>query len=156
MTETFEPERILAALNAAGVAYVIVGGIAVAAHGAIRATADVDIVPDPSATNLDSLAAVLNDLGAEHPVDDVLTGESLSRPVSFKLRTRFGDLQLLNRMPAVPPYAQLRDQAITVELAAGVRAVVCSLADLRSMKRASGRPKDLIDIAELDEIHGPI
>jgi hypothetical protein len=74
MTETFEPERILAALNAAGVAYVIVGGIAVAAHGAIRATADVDVVPDPSATNLDSLAAVLNDLGADH----ALPGESLS------------------------------------------------------------------------------
>ena len=58
-------------------------------------------------------------------------------------------------MPAVPSYAHLRDHAITVELATGVRAVVCCLADLRSMKRASGRPKDLIDIAELDEIHGP-
>ena len=33
---TFEPERIVAALNAAGVAYVIVGGIAVAAHGGVR------------------------------------------------------------------------------------------------------------------------
>jgi hypothetical protein len=86
MTETFEPERILAALNAAGVAYVIVGGIAVAAHGAIRATADVDVVPDPSATNLDSLAAVLNDLGADH----ALPGESLSRPVSFNLQTHSG------------------------------------------------------------------
>ena len=57
-------------------------------------------------------------------------------------------------MPSVPSYADLRDHAITLEFAPGVRAHVCSLADLRSMKRASGRPKDLIDIAELDEIHG--
>ena len=123
---TFEPEQIIAALNTAGVAYVIVG--------------EVDVVPEPSDENLSRLAAVLNDLGAEHPVDDTLTGELLSRPVSFKLRTRFGDLQLLNRMPAVPSYAELRDNAITLEFAPGVRAVVCSLADLRSMKRASGRP----------------
>ena len=55
----------------------------------------------------------------------------------------------------MPSYGHLRDQVITVELAAGVRAVARSLADLRSMKCASGRPRDLIDIAELDEIHGP-
>jgi hypothetical protein len=35
----FEPERLVAALNAADVAYVIVGGLAVAAHGVVRATA---------------------------------------------------------------------------------------------------------------------
>jgi hypothetical protein len=30
---------------------------------------------------------------------------------------------------------------------------VCSLADLREMKIASGRPRDLVDVAELDELH---
>jgi hypothetical protein len=155
MTEpTFAPERIVAALNAQDVAYVIVGGLAVAAHGVVRATRDVDLVPEPRAENLDRLAATLTELGAEHPVDGTLTGTSLARPVSFKLRTRFGDVQVLNRMPSVPPYAALRAGAITVELAAGTVATVCSLADLRSMKTASGRPRDLVDVAELDELHG--
>ena len=45
------------ALNASGVAYVIVGGLAVAAHGVVRATRDLDLVPEPSAENLDRLAA---------------------------------------------------------------------------------------------------
>lgn len=40
----FEPEAILAALNARGVRYVVVGGFAVAAHGVVRATADLDLV----------------------------------------------------------------------------------------------------------------
>ena len=151
---TFEPEQLVAALNAAGVAYVIVGGIAVAAHGVVRATADLDLVPEPSAKNLDLLARTLADLGAEHPVDDVLTGESLALPVSFKLRTRYGDVQVLNRMPAVPSYEHLRENAILVELGPDVRAVVCSLADLRAMKLASGRPRDLVDVAELDELNG--
>ena len=56
MHETpFAPERIVAALNAAGVAYVIVGGLAVAAHGVVRATRQRDLVPEPSADNLDRL-----------------------------------------------------------------------------------------------------
>jgi hypothetical protein len=111
MTETFEPEQLLAAPNAAGVAYVIVGGIAVAAHGAIRATADVDIAPDPSSTNLDTLGgdARRSWCRATRSTMPSRASESLSRPVSFKLHTRFGDLQLLNRMPAVPPHAHLRD-----------------------------------------------
>src|SRR4051794_20053137 len=112
MTEPpFEPEAIVAALDAAGVAYVIVGGIAVAAHGVVRATGDIDIVPEPSGENLDRLAHVLTELGAEHPIDGELTGTSPARPISFKLRTQLGDLQVLNRMHAVPPYAHLRQNA---------------------------------------------
>jgi hypothetical protein len=76
-------------------------------------------------------------------------------PVAFKLRTRYGDLQVLNRMPAIPSYEHLRENAIVIELASGVRAVICSLADLRAMKLASGRPRDLVDVAELDELNGP-
>jgi hypothetical protein len=52
MTEpTFAPERIVAALNAAEVAYVIVGGIAVAADGVVRATGDLDVVPESRLTS---------------------------------------------------------------------------------------------------------
>jgi hypothetical protein len=149
----FQPRRIVAALNAGNVAYVIVGGLAVAAHGVVRATRDLDLVPDPSESNLARLAAVLSELGAEHPIDDRLTGDSLARPVSFKLTTRYGDVQVLNRMPSVPPYAPLRDNAVLVSLAPDATAAICSLADLRAMKRASGRPRDLVDLAELDELH---
>jgi hypothetical protein len=149
----FAPERVVAALNDAGVAYVIVGGIAVAAHGVVRATRDLDLVPAPDVPNLDLLAGTLSDLGAEHPVNGRLTGSSLARPVSFKLATRHGDVQVLNRMPAIPPYARLRTAAISVELVDGTIATVCSLADLREMKIASGRPRDLVDVAELDELH---
>ena len=149
----FAPERIVGALNAGDVAYVIVGGLAVAAHGVVRATRDFDLVPEPSAANLDRLAATLSDIGAEHPVDDKLTGAGLARPVSFKVHTRHGDVQVLNRMPAVPSYAQLVSTAISVEMA-GEPALFCSLAELRAMKIASGRPRDLVDVAELDELNG--
>jgi hypothetical protein len=150
----FEPERVVRALNDAGVEYVIVGGLAVAAHGVVRATRDLDIVPAGDLANMDRLAACLVSLGGSHPIEDRLTGVSLGRPVSFKVVTRHGDVQVLNRMHGVPPFDELLRDRIQVELAPDVIAPICSLAHLRAMKLAAGRPRDRVDLTELAELHG--
>jgi hypothetical protein len=152
--ERFDPEHIVATLNEEGVRYVIVGGLAVGAHGVVRATRDIDIVPDQAPRNMAQLALALTQLGAEHPVHAGLTGEALARPVSMKLRTRAGEVHVLNRMPGTPPFDELHADALAVEIAESVDAPVCSLAHLRQMKRASDRPRDAVDLAELDELHG--
>jgi len=151
----FEPEVVVERLNRAGVRYVVVGGLAVGAHGVVRATRDLDLVPHPEIANLQTLAATLSDLGAEHPVDDRLTGEALGRPVSMKLWTRAGEVHVLNRMPGTAPFTELLQDALVVEIAPGVATPVCSLRHLRQMKRASTRPRDAVDLAELEELHGP-
>lgn len=148
----FEPERIVAALNQARADYVVVGGLAVAAYGVVRATRDLDIVPDLDPANMARLASALVALGAEHPVQAELTGEALARPVSFKLMTRHGAVQVLNRMHGVPPFGELRAARVQVRIAADAVAPVCSLAHLRSMKRAAGRARDLVDLQELDAL----
>lgn len=150
----FAPERLVAALNAAQAQYVIVGGLAVGAHGVVRATRDLDIVCAPAEANMHRVAECLAALGGEHPVDGTLTGTSLARPVSFKVQTRYGDLQVLNRVAGVPPFDQLHADRILVTVSPGAIAPVCSLAHLRSMKRAADRPRDRADLAELDELHG--
>ena len=150
----FEPERVVRALNDAGVAYVVVGGLAVAAHGVVRATRDLDIVPRPTESNMDRLARCLVALGGRHPIEETLTGTALARPVSFKVTTRHGEVQVLNGMHGVPPFEQLQRDQITVEIAPHALAPVCSLAHLRAMKRAAGRPRDHVDLAELDELNG--
>lgn len=151
----FEPEGVIAALNNAGARYVVVGGLAASAHGVVRATRDLDIVADPSPRNMDVVAATLRSLGAEHPIGGDLTGDALLRPVSMKLLTRAGEVHVLNRMPGTPAFADLAREAFEVELAPGIGAPVCGLRHLRSMKRASDRPRDAVDLAELDELHGP-
>jgi hypothetical protein len=153
--ERFEPEAVIAALNSAGARYVVVGGLAVGAHGVVRATRDLDIVPDPAPANMQVIASTLDGLGAEHPIGGQLTGEALARPVSMKLLTRAGEVHVLNRMPGTPAFADLVAEAFEVELAPGVGAPVCGLRHLRRMKRASDRPRDAVDLAELDELHGP-
>lgn len=138
----FDPDRIVAALGHAQVDYVIVGGLAVGAHGVVRATRDVDLVPDPAGENMAALAAVLVDLGGEHPIGGGLTV------------TRHGAVQVLNRVEGVPPFRELRADRILVELADDAVAPVCSLAHLLAMKRAAGRPRDQVDLTELARLHG--
>ena len=55
----FDPDRILAELEAQGVEYLLVGGLAARAHGAQRQTADVDCVASSAPDNLDRLATAL-------------------------------------------------------------------------------------------------
>ena len=152
--ERFEPELVVAALNEAGVRYVIVGGLAVGTHGVIRATRDIDIVPDHESENIAGVARVLTDLGGENPIQGDLTGDALARPVSMKLHTRAGEVHVLNRMPGTPPFDDLQADALAVEIAPGVVAPICSLDHLRQMKPASDRPRDSVDLAELDQLHG--
>jgi hypothetical protein len=151
----FEPDRVIAALNEAGIDYVVVGGLAVAAHGVVRATRDLDIVPGGDKPNMDQLARCLASLGGEHPIEGRLTGAALARPLSFKVTTRHGDVQILNRMHGVPPFEALRRDQIRVEIAPDAIAPVCSLAHLRAMKLTADRPRDRVDLAELSDLHGP-
>ena len=56
---------------------------------------------------------------------------------------------------ATPAFERLRAVRILVELADDAVARECSLGHQRAMKQAAGRPCDEVDLAELDELHGP-
>jgi c-di-GMP-binding flagellar brake protein YcgR len=59
---------LLAAFSEGGVDFVVIGGIALALHGSIRTTEDLDIVPDPDPANLDRLCRLLEaEQGASDP-----------------------------------------------------------------------------------------
>lgn len=66
MTDVLNPEPLLRALDDAGVRHIIIGGFAVNAHGVIRPSRDLDIVPDPDPGNLERLATLLDEIDARH------------------------------------------------------------------------------------------
>jgi hypothetical protein len=152
---SFSPQEIFAALHRHGVDYVAIGGIAANAHGSRRLTLDVDIIPAPQEPNYERLAAALEELGAPAVVVDSGFRSldprdtfDLARAKVLKLATAAGDLDVLNGAPGAAPYEDLRERAVEVEVR-GTPVRIASLDDLIAMKRATGRPQDLRDIAEL-------
>jgi len=145
----FEPDEILAARNEHGVRYVVVGGFAVAAHGVVRATADLNLVVQLDRDNAASLAAALAAIRGRDLDDNpsAIDQESLVRRADRRLRTQHGEVHLLNEVDSVPLYEEL--VPATVAELGGQRVPVAQLADLKAMKGASGRAKDGVDLAEL-------
>jgi len=151
----FRPSQILAELAAGGVEFVVIGGYAAIAHGSPRLTNDLDISYSPEPANLEVLGRVLVALDARlRGVDDVPfvpDARALRQVELLTLDTRHGPLDLLTAPGGGPGWAALRSDAIEVMLD-GITVPIASLDHLRAMKRAAGRPQDLLDIDELDAI----
>ena len=129
-------DELLRRLVDARVRFVLVGGLAVNAWGVVRGTRDVDIAVDPDPDNLMVLAALVALAAGERVLID----------------TDLGPLDVVQGLEGVPPYDDLRARAVEVAIA-GVSVSVCSLEDLRAMKRAAGRMRDLADLEDLDAAH---
>ncbi len=157
----FDAVELIAALRGAQIDYVVIGGFAVAAHGYVRATKDLDIVPSPGKANLERLAALLRELDAElygtgefradeFPFDP-LDPSQLADGGNFLLLTRAGRLDVMQWVPGIDAdhaYEHLRATAIETQ-AGGHAVLVCSKADLITMKQAAGRRQDLDDLRQL-------
>jgi predicted nucleotidyltransferase len=152
----FKPTNLLRRLVAHGADFVVVGGMALIAHGSARLTRDLDICYSADPTNLDVLGAALVELGAslrgvEDDVPFVPDGATLRRTSILTLTTSDGWIDLLVQPAGAPRYEELRRRAIRTEIG-GVAVMVASLDDLAGMKRAAGRPRDLADLEEIEVI----
>lgn len=137
--------EMLSALSAAGARFLIVGAHALAAHGAPRATGDLDIwtcaTPDNAARVIDALrrfGAALFDL----TIDD------LSRPDTvFQIGLPPSRIDILSSISGVDfDHAWSNRLQITIgDLDVGV----IGREDFIANKTATGRPKDLLDLTLL-------
>jgi hypothetical protein len=158
--EHFAPDLLMEALVEGKVRFILIGGLAVGVHGVVRATRDMDIVPDPDRRNLERLATVLRELDARQiGVDTDLLPyqpnepDGLAAGGSFQLATVHGQLDVLQESEVIPPYQTLAADAIEIDWR-DHRVRVCSLQHLRAMKRAANRPLDRLDLDALADAHG--
>lgn len=151
--QALDPRALLRVLKAYDVEFVIIGGFSLAAHGYVRATKDVDIVPEPTSANLSRLADALRDLEATVDIGDLAAEELGLRPDEAGLRaggnwvlfTRHGRLDVMQDVPGLRSYDELRAGAVTVG-----DALYAGYEQLIAMKAASGREEDLRDIGALE------
>ena len=147
-------EPMLASLHGHGADFVIIGGFCLFAHGVVRATKDVDIVPAPDPANLGRLAAALSSIEAVPLLGVSLSEAGLALGGNWVLRTRHGRLDVMQAVEGVRDYAGLRARAVSVEVPGAGPCWFASLDDLIAMKTAAGRPQDRIDVASLERARG--
>jgi predicted nucleotidyltransferase len=153
-TPEFSLSRLLHRLVRADVDFVVVGGVAVIVHASPRFTKDLDICYAPDKENLDRLGSVLVELGArlrgiEEDVPFTPDRRTLAHTQMLTLTTPDGDIDLLANPDGSPGYAALRRNAIRIDLE-GATVLVASIDDMIAMKRAAGRPQDLVDLESLE------
>lgn len=149
-------ERLLAVLASAGVRFVVVGGVAAAAHGAIRTTRDLDLVYDRDPENLERLASALAPhapylRGAPPGLPFRLDRATLAAGLNFTLTTELGELDLLGEIAGGGGFGSLVAHSVEIRLG-NVRFRCLDLERLIETKRAAGRPKDFEALAELEAI----
>lgn len=161
MAEALSADTLLSTLAEYEVDFIVIGGFAVIAHGYVRATKDLDIVPDPSPDNIARLAYALSELNARvrgmEEFDDAELPqpdrEGLALGGNFVLDTDGGRLDILQVVEPNITYAELAENALAFE-ALGREFMVCGYEDLVAMKTAADRDEDRLDLKRLREARG--
>lgn len=149
-TAAFDPLRILQTLERHGVKFVVIGGIAGRLWGSTSVTNDLDVCYARDATNLKSLAAALADLdaklrGVDRDLPFAADARTLKAGDHFTFTTSAGNFDILGTPAGSTGYESLARTATRMDVG-GVTILVAAIEDLILMKRAAGRPKDLVEI----------
>ena len=143
---------MLKTLASHGVEFLVVGGIAGALHGSSSITFDLDICHSRTFENLDCLEASLKQLGARlrgAPEDIVpWDARTLLAEEIFTFATTWGDLDCMGAPAGTKGFNDLNANAVEMDIE-GMKIRVVSLNDLIRIKRASGRPKDRVELEVL-------
>lgn len=142
-------------LNAARLRYVVVGGIAVIRHGAIRATKDIDVAVAMDAENLARLDGLIDRWQATNPDGTPLRRRDVAPGGVLMLRTPHCFVDVLSEQLLPGRFDDVLARADSKRID-GVQAPICSLADLVAMKRAAGRTADELDLERLRDAHGEL
>jgi hypothetical protein len=162
MPDALDPVPLLRHLSDHRVEHIVIGGLAVGAHGHVRPSKDLDIVPKPDRENLQRLVTALlaanaatahvSDFDSDEIPMSATSIDDLTQGGNFCLETDLGSLDIFQWVAGIDVedlYAELDREALDGAVE-GVPVRVCGLEHLLTMKRAAGRPQDLSDIERLD------
>lgn len=143
-------------LLAKKIRFAVAGGYAVALHGAVRGTVDLDLVALIERENLLRLETALKDLGLVSRIP--VSAEDVFRFRQEYVKNRnliawsFVDPKDPSRLVDIIIAHDLKGMKTTNVSLRGVKIPILAKASLIAMKRAAGRPQDLEDVKALEAI----
>lgn len=156
-------ETIVRALNEAKVQYLIVGGLAVIAHGYERLTKDVDLVIALERSNIVRGLRAL--IGINYSTAIPVSPEQFADPglrETWRAEKGMAVLKLWSDRHRRTPidvfvyepfdFDAEYERAVWHAISAEEKAPILRYAALLKMKREVGRPQDLADVAELEKV----
>jgi hypothetical protein len=149
MMDLEEAKRILAAFEREGVEYVLIGSMAMAAQGLIRATRDLDFFVSPTEPNVGRLRRALKALYDDDPNVDQITASDLAGDYpAIEYVPPAGDysIDLLSRLGEAFRYDTIDGEDIVLD---GIRIRVATPRMLYRMKKDTVRPQDRLDAETL-------
>ena len=129
------------------VEYLLVGAYALASHGYPRATGDIDLWVKASKENAAKVLSALKKFGA--PLSQILQADFEIPGVVFQIGVEPRRIDILTQISGVDNFDSAWERRINVGID-GIDVPVIGREDLKQNKKASGRPKDLADLAWLE------
>lgn len=140
---------MLRALSDAQVEFMLVGAHALAAHGVVRYSQDIDLWVRPTAENAARVYAALAGFGAPLRAHGVEV-EDFARPGTvYQIGVKPFRIDILTELSGLT-FDEAWPERVSFSLG-GVPLWVPSVRHLMQNKRASGRLKDLADVKALEE-----
>lgn len=140
--------RLLAAFERQGVRYVLVGSMAMAARGIVRATRDIDFFVDPAPDNVARLRDALRAVYDDASVDEITSGD-LGGPYPV---IRYGPpegevvIDIIGRLGDAYKFADIEADVLEID---GISVPVATARMLYEMKRDTVRAQDRADAEAL-------
>ena len=142
---------LLSEFSAKGVEFLIIGAHALAAHGHVRATKDLDVWVRPAPANAARVIEALRAFGA--PLGEVTVADFSTPGITFQIGVEPVRIDVITEIDGVEfEGAWARRLQKTFD---GLSVGVISLDDLIVNKKAAGRLQDLADVEALQKLNAP-
>lgn len=138
--------ELLLAFNANNVEYMIVGAHALAAHGHVRATKDLDLWVRPEKSNAERVLKALSDYGA--PLSELTVDDLIKKETIFQIGTSPLRIDVITDIDGVD-FAEAWPDRFETSFG-GVPAFVISRHHLITNKKTTARLQDLADVQKLE------
>ncbi|HKW34999.1 MAG TPA: hypothetical protein VJN92_18455 [Candidatus Acidoferrum sp.] len=146
-------EKFINVLNQLEVEYIVIGGVALVAHGSAKATFDLDVCYKRSKDNIEKLCRALQPFhprlrGAPLDLPFRFDPKTVTAGLNFTLATDLGDFDLLGEVAGLGLYDAVYKSS-QIKKVENIGCRVLSLDGLYRAKSAAGRDKDIEALKEI-------